>query len=159
MLSYKVRNSSQTSLIYCTKSGNSRASFRYPPYPILWIGLRRIALLAVTQFTFASFTGLPPSWNVSGKKYGKNLPSVYFTFLISLNRRRVAPFPTLPTTASSPIDANSSINGSMPIQWSPMNIIASFPYSCTISTISLASFATSRLWNAWKSLNSFEGIR
>ena len=83
---------------YCTKSGNSRASFRYPPYPILWIGLRRIALLAVTQFTFASFTGSPPSWNVSGKKYGKNLPSVYFTFLISLNRRRVAPFPTLPTT-------------------------------------------------------------
>ena len=68
------------------------------------------------QCAFASLTGSPPSWNVSGKKYGKNLPSVYFTFLISLNRRRVAPFPTLPTTASSPIDANSSINGSMPIQ-------------------------------------------
>ena len=40
-----------------------------------------------------------------------------------------------------------------------MNIIASRPYSCTISTISLASLATSRRWNAWKSLNSFDGIK
>ena len=32
--------------------------YKRQPYPILWIGLRRIALLAVTQFTFASFTAV-----------------------------------------------------------------------------------------------------
>ena len=53
----------------------------------------KIARLAVTQFTLASLTGSPPSWKVSGKKYGRKRPSVYFTFLISLNRRKVAPFP------------------------------------------------------------------
>ena len=72
---------------------------------------------------------------------------MYFTPLISLIRRSVEPFPTLPTTESSPIDANSSMNGSVPIQWSPKNIIASLPHSWVISTISLAILATSRRWN------------
>ena len=77
---------------------------------------KRQALRAVTQFTFASFTGSPPSWKVSGKKYGRKRPSLYFTPSISLIRRRVEPFPTLPTTASRPIDLNSLIKGSVPIQ-------------------------------------------
>ena len=108
------------------------------------MGFLKIARRAVIQFSFASFTGSPPSWKVSGKKYGKNLPSVYFTPSISEIRRSVLPFPTLPTTASRPIVANSFIKGSVPIQWSPKNIIASLPYSWVISTISFASFATSR---------------
>ena len=40
------------------------------------------------------------------------------------------------------------MNGSVPIQWSPRNIMASHPHSWVMSTISLASFATSRRWKA-----------
>lgn len=54
---------------------------------------------------------------------------------------------------------NSGIKGSVPIQWSPRNIMASHPHSWVMSTISLASFATSRRWKAWKSLNSLLGTR
>lgn len=53
-----------------------------------------MALRAVTQFTLASFNGSPFSWNTSGKKYGKNLPSVYLTPLISEIKRSVVPEPT-----------------------------------------------------------------
>ena len=38
-----------------------------------------MALLACNQFSLASPTGSPVSLNTSGKKYGKNLPSVYLT--------------------------------------------------------------------------------
>ena len=48
--------------------GNSQASFRYPPYPIRSIGLRRIALLAVTQFSFASL----PDHRPHGRYPGRN---------------------------------------------------------------------------------------
>ena len=56
------------------------------------------------------------SWNVSGKKYGRKRPSVYFTPSMSEIRRRVEPLPTLPTTASSPMVLNSGMKGSVPIQ-------------------------------------------
>ena len=39
------------------------------------------------------------------------------------------PEPTEPTTESKPIDSKYLPNGSVPIQWSPKNIIASFPYT------------------------------
>ena len=57
----------------------------------------------VTQFSFASIQGSFPSKNVSGKKYGKNLPSVYLTPGISAIILSVAPPPTDPTTPSNPI--------------------------------------------------------
>ena len=84
---------------------------------------------------------------------------MYLTPEMSEISRSVEPLPTEPTTASTPMVFHSSINGSVPIQWSPRNIMASSPYSWVISTISLQSLATSRRWKAWKSLYSLEGIR
>ena len=84
---------------------------------------------------------------------------MYFTPGMSEIRRRVEPLPTLPTTASRQMVLNSSMKGSVPMKWSPRNIMASLPSSWVMSTISLASLATSRRWKAWKSLNSLLGTR
>ena len=101
-----------------------------------------MARLADNQFLLASIVGSFPSRNTSGKKYGKNLPSVYFTCGISEIIRSVAPPPTEPTTASNPICSKYGPYGSVPIQLSPKNIMASLPASCTSSTNFLASLAT-----------------
>ena len=87
---YKIREFQSKFQVSAVTDSLDRASKDRTPccYPVYFGFLDRIAA----------------SWKVSGKKYGRKRPSVYFTFLISLNRRKVAPFPTLPTTASSPIE-------------------------------------------------------
>ena len=95
---YANGGSGDKKLVYRTDIIN-----KYPPYPILSSGLLKIALLACNQFSLASPTGSPVSLNTSGKKYGKNLPSVYLTPGISAIILIVVPLPTEPTTASNPM--------------------------------------------------------
>ena len=101
--------------------------------------------------------GSPLRGRCRGRNRAGNAPSVYLTPSMSEMSRRVLPLPTLPTTASRPMVLNSGIEGSVPIQWSPRNIMASQPHSWVMSTISLASLATSRRWKAWKSRYSLLG--
>ena len=135
-------------------SGKSNANFKYPPYPIRSTGLRKIALRAVTQLTLASFNGSPFLWKTSGKKYGKNLPSVYLTPLISEIKRSVVPEPTDPTAASNPMDSkyfpHEEINTQLGIESTfsddEINNILKTNYSTRYSFLILSLLYPGRDW-------------
>ena len=123
------------------------------------IGDRRIARRALRQLSSPSMLGSLPSWNVSGKKYGRKRPSVYRTPGMSEIMRSVVPSPTDPTTASRPSSLNPSMYGSVPIHWSPRNIIASLPAACVSSTSFLTFARTNVDRNAIQSRCALRGMR